>query len=111
VKGDEEEDDIIATFQKMKTGPIVQAGNQYGLWMLTCQPFASLFRHYAKYHNLQEKDLEYYYNGHCLLHDDTPESIHIQSKDKIMVRMKHHSPQEVFLDATQELEGQDETTT
>lgn len=55
--------------------------------MLKTQRFSSLFRHYAKYHGLRKDDLEYYFVN-SLENEDTPETVHLQRGDTIMVRKK-----------------------
>ena len=60
--------------------------------MLKTQRFSSLFRHYAKYHGLRKDDLEYYFVN-PLENEDTPETVHLQRSDTIMVR-KRRRPEE-----------------
>lgn len=55
--------------------------------MLKSQRFSSLFRHYAKYHGLKKDDLEYSFCS-LLENEDTPESVHLQRGDTILVRKK-----------------------
>jgi hypothetical protein len=55
--------------------------------MLKTQRFSSLFRHYAKYHGLRKDELEYYFVN-LLENEDTPESVHLQRGDTIMVRKR-----------------------
>ena len=55
--------------------------------MLKTQRFSSLFRHYAKYHGLRKDDLEYYFVN-PLENEDTPETVHLQRGDTIMVRKR-----------------------
>jgi hypothetical protein len=63
----------------------VTAETLYSCLMLKTQRFSSLFRHYAKYHGLRKDDLEYYFVN-MLENDDTPETVHLQRGDTIMVR-------------------------
>lgn len=65
----------------------VTADTNYSCLMLKTQRFSSLFRHYAKYHGLRKDDLEYYFVN-PLENEDTPESVHLQRGDIIMVRKK-----------------------
>jgi hypothetical protein len=65
----------------------VTAETNYSCLMLKSQRFSSLFRHYAKYHGLKKDDLEYYFVN-PLENEDTPESVHLQRGDTIMVRKK-----------------------
>jgi speckle-type POZ protein len=65
----------------------VTAETNYSCLMLKSQRFSSLFRHYAKYHGLRKDDLEYYFVN-PLENEDTPESVHLQRGDTIMVRKK-----------------------
>lgn len=65
----------------------VTAETNYSCLMLKTQRFSSLFRHYAKYHGLRKDDLEYYFVN-PLENEDTPESVHLQRGDTIMVRKK-----------------------
>lgn len=65
----------------------VTAETNYSCLMLKTQRFSSLFRHYAKYHGLRKDDLEYYFVN-LLENEDTPESVHLQRGDTIMVRKK-----------------------
>jgi len=72
----------------------VTAETNYSCLMLKTQRFSSLFRHYAKYHGLRKDDLEYYFVN-PLENEDTPESVHLQRGDTIMVRKrtKAHPPE------------------
>ena len=63
------------------------AETNYSCLMLKTQRFSSLFRHYAKYHGLRKDDLEYYFVN-PLENEDTPESVHLQRGDTIMVRKR-----------------------
>ena len=63
------------------------AETNYSCLMLKTQRFSSLFRHYAKYHGLRKDDLEYYFVN-ALENEDTPETVHLQRGDTIMVRKK-----------------------
>eukprot|EP00956_Cyclotella_meneghiniana_P024173 scaffold48198_cov78-Cyclotella_meneghiniana.AAC.11 len=65
----------------------VTADTNYSCLMLKTQRFSSLFRHYAKYHGLRKDDLEYYFVN-PLENEDTPETVHLQRGDIIMVRKK-----------------------
>jgi len=65
----------------------VTAETNYSCLMLKTQRFSSLFRHYAKYHGLRKDDLEYYFVN-PLENEDTPESVHLQRGDTIMVRKR-----------------------
>ena len=65
----------------------VQADTNYSCLMLKTQRFSSLFRHYAKYHGLRKDDLEYYFVN-PLENEDTPETVHLQRSDTIMVRKR-----------------------
>ena len=65
----------------------VTAETNYSCLMLKTQRFSSLFRHYAKYHGLRKDDLEYYFVN-ALENEDTPETVHLQRGDTIMVRKK-----------------------
>ncbi|KAL7476156.1 hypothetical protein ACHAW6_002035 [Cyclotella cf. meneghiniana] len=65
----------------------VTADTNYSCLMLKTQRFSSLFRHYAKYHGLRKDDLEYYFVI-PLENEDTPETVHLQRGDIIMVRKK-----------------------
>lgn len=65
----------------------VTAETNYSCLMLKTQRFSSLFRHYAKYHGLRKDDLEYYFVN-ALENEDTPESVHLQRGDTIMVRKR-----------------------
>jgi len=65
----------------------VPAETNYSCLMLKTQRFSSLFRHYAKYHGLRKDDLEYYFVN-PLENEDTPESVHLQRGDTIMVRKR-----------------------
>lgn len=65
----------------------VSADTNYSCLMLKTQRFSSLFRHYAKYHGLRKDDLEYYFVN-PLENEDTPETVHLQRSDTIMVRKK-----------------------
>ncbi|CAB9500886.1 meprin and TRAF homology domain-containing protein MATH domain-containing protein [Seminavis robusta] len=65
----------------------VTAETNYSCLMLKTQRFSSLFRHYAKYHGLRKDDLEYYFVN-PLENEDTPETVHLQRGDTIMVRKR-----------------------
>lgn len=65
----------------------VAAETNYSCLMLKTQRFSSLFRHYAKYHGLRKDDLEYCFVN-PLEGEDTPETVHLQRGDTIMVRKK-----------------------
>lgn len=65
----------------------VTAETNYSCLMLKTQRFSSLFRHYAKYHGLRKDELEYYFVN-LLENEDTPESVHLQRGDTIMVRKR-----------------------
>lgn len=65
----------------------VTAETNYSCLMLKTQRFSSLFRHYAKYHGLRKDDLEYYFVNQ-LENEDTPETVHLQRGDTIMVRKR-----------------------
>jgi speckle-type POZ protein len=69
----------------------VAAETNYSCLMLKTQRFSSLFRHYAKYHGLRKDELEYYFVN-LLENEDTPESVHLQRGDTIMVRKKRKPP-------------------
>ena len=65
----------------------VTADTNYSCLMLKSQRFSSLFRHYAKYHGLRKDDLEYYFVN-PLENEDTPETVHLQRGDTIIVRKR-----------------------
>jgi speckle-type POZ protein len=65
----------------------VTAETNYSCLMLKTQRFSSLFRHYAKYHGLRKDDLEYYFVN-PLENEDTPETVHLQRGDTIIVRKR-----------------------
>jgi len=79
----------------------VTAETNYSCLMLKTQRFSSLFRHYAKYHGLRKDDLEYYFVN-PLENEDTPESVHLQRGDTIMVRKRRKpEPPEPAADDTE----------
>jgi len=55
--------------------------------MLKTQRFASLFRHYAKHHGLDKEELVFYFTEE-LQNEDTPETVHMQRNDEIIVRTR-----------------------
>lgn len=65
----------------------VEEGNEYSCVMQYSQRFSTLFRHYAKNHGLSEEDLEFRFVEE-LLRNDTPESVHLMTKDTIEVSKK-----------------------
>ncbi|KAM3568134.1 hypothetical protein VYU27_009738, partial [Nannochloropsis oceanica] len=65
----------------------VRANTPYSCIMLKSQRFASLFRHYAKHHGLDKDTLVFFFTEE-LQNDDTPESVHMQRNDEIVVRTR-----------------------
>jgi speckle-type POZ protein len=62
----------------------VAAQSTYSCLMLRTQLYSSLFRHYAKQHDLYAGDLEYYFTD-VLKANDSAETIQLMRGDTIMV--------------------------
>lgn len=67
----------------------VHANNMYSCLMQKTQRFSSLFRHYSKHHGLPRESLDFYFTDR-LDPEDSPESVHLQKNDVILVR--HRAP-------------------
>ncbi|CAH0473247.1 unnamed protein product [Peronospora belbahrii] len=63
----------------------VSANNMYSCLMQKTQRFSSLFRHYSKHHGLPRESLDFFFTN-CLDPEDSPESVHLQKNDIILVR-------------------------
>ncbi|DBA04374.1 TPA: hypothetical protein N0F65_002136, partial [Lagenidium giganteum] len=65
----------------------VPANNTYSCLMQKTQRFSSLFRHYSKHHGLPREALDFFFTN-CLDPEDSPESVHLQKNDIILVRQR-----------------------
>mmetsp|Transcript_23985 Transcript_23985/g.35203 ORF Transcript_23985/g.35203 Transcript_23985/m.35203 type:complete len:308 (+) Transcript_23985:105-1028(+) len=89
--------DIVATEDLFLTGSCktikrVNKGTAYPCQMQKTQSFNSLFRHYAKHNGLSKEDLIFYFVD-LLGPDETPESVHLMSRDEVWVQhRKSNSP-------------------
>ncbi|TMW62254.1 hypothetical protein Poli38472_009747 [Pythium oligandrum] len=63
----------------------VPASNMYSCLMQKTQRFSSLFRHYSKHHGLPRESLDFFFTSR-LDPEDSPESVHLQKNDVILVR-------------------------
>ncbi|KAG1684905.1 hypothetical protein DVH05_010171 [Phytophthora capsici] len=63
----------------------VPANNMYSCLMQKTQRFSSLFRHYSKHHGLPRESLDFFFTNR-LDPEDSPESVHLQKNDVILVR-------------------------
>mmetsp|Transcript_14625 Transcript_14625/g.23014 ORF Transcript_14625/g.23014 Transcript_14625/m.23014 type:complete len:224 (+) Transcript_14625:124-795(+) len=66
----------------------VKEGMLYSCVMLHGQRFSSLFRHYARYHNLNGEDFEYRFNGNLIDPKDTPRTLGLELYDVVEVRAR-----------------------
>ncbi|KAL4167200.1 hypothetical protein KRP22_012686 [Phytophthora ramorum] len=65
----------------------VAANNMYSCLMQKTQRFSSLFRHYSKHHGLPRESLDFFFTNR-LDPEDSPESVHLQKNDIILVRRR-----------------------
>lgn len=65
----------------------VAANNMYSCLMQKTQRFSSLFRHYSKHHGLPKESLDFFFTSR-LDPEDSPESVHLQKNDIILVRRR-----------------------
>uniref|UniRef100_K3X2J0 BTB domain-containing protein n=1 Tax=Globisporangium ultimum (strain ATCC 200006 / CBS 805.95 / DAOM BR144) TaxID=431595 RepID=K3X2J0_GLOUD len=65
----------------------VPANNMYSCLMQKTQRFSSLFRHYSKHHGLPRESLDFFFTNR-LDPEDSPESVHLQKNDIILVRRR-----------------------
>ncbi|RMX64315.1 hypothetical protein KXD40_005120 [Peronospora effusa] len=65
----------------------VSANNMYSCLMQKTQRFSSLFRHYSKHHGLPRESLDFFFTNR-LDPEDSPESVHLQKNDIILVRRR-----------------------
>ncbi|KAK1937929.1 Uncharacterized protein P3T76_009666 [Phytophthora citrophthora] len=65
----------------------VPANNMYSCLMQKTQRFSSLFRHYSKHHGLPRESLDFFFTNR-LDPEDSPESVHLQKNDVILVRRR-----------------------
>mmetsp|Transcript_20401 Transcript_20401/g.29228 ORF Transcript_20401/g.29228 Transcript_20401/m.29228 type:complete len:401 (+) Transcript_20401:35-1237(+) len=70
--------------------PRVTKGEAYPCQMQKSQNFSCLFRHYAKHNGLRKEDLIFTFVDE-LLHDQTPESVHLMPQDEIWVEHRFSS--------------------
>ncbi|OWZ24156.1 hypothetical protein PHMEG_000862 [Phytophthora megakarya] len=65
----------------------VAANNMYSCLMQKTQRFSSLFRHYSKHHGLPRESLDFFFTSR-LDPEDSPESVHLQKNDIILVKRR-----------------------